>query len=282
MATKNNRNAVGDRVRAFIAEALEERKKERKAWPAGVVPLIGPGWPHLEGTNILGSKVSKELGSPAKSKKQLIWRLKEFHYPYPEGNKSGNSFYQHVQNLGLLDLILNPPMLWHVRRIWWFGRYYEEEATAKLAKKSEHGYPFEFHRKLMFECSSHLHRIQELLKRNEASKEWIGEYRKAILKQLLHEAAIYYPELLPKPKPALQIRLHSFEVGGRLELFDAIEAVLARMGIKNHKLALQLTALFCSSPRQILAHRLDPSPEILRRNVRDRKRTLRKNGRRKA
>ena len=82
----------------------------------------------------------------------------------------------------------------------------------------------------MFECSSHLHRIEALTKKHHVKKSWIREYRKSILKQLLHEAAIYYPELLRWHKPALQIRPHSFGVYMRLNLYDAIEASLPKEG----------------------------------------------------
>jgi len=137
-----------------------------------LAPSIGPGWPHLEGARIFSAKVSKELGSLAESRKQLKFRLEKFLYPYPYGNTIGKTFYQHLHEAGLLDVILNPPVLWEIRRLWWFQRYYEEESMARKNKKSEYGYPLEFHRKLMFECSSHLQRIESLVTGKQVRKDW--------------------------------------------------------------------------------------------------------------
>ena len=270
MAQKNKRNTAGDRLREFIAEALEERENTRKQLPQGLVS-IDPGWPYLEGAGIFSAKVSKEIGSPAESKKQLKFRLEKFLYPYPDGNTIGKTFYQHLRGLGLLDVILNPPVLGEIRRLWWFQHYYEEEKTAQKRRKSEHGYPLGFHRKLMFECSFHLQRIQALQVKNAVKKDWTEKYRTAILKQLLNEATICYPELLRWTRPALKIRPHSFHVDRQLELFDAIEAAFRKEKTKNHKLAMQLTTLICSTPQQILTGKLDPSPDTVRRNIRDRK-----------
>jgi hypothetical protein len=276
MAQKNKQNVAGARLRHFIAEALELRESNQKVLPPGLAPPVWPAWPYLEGSNVLGSKVTKELGSPEQSKREVEWRLKRLPYPYPAGNKKNRTFHKHLQSLGVLDLILSPLVLWEIRRVWWFQRFYGHEVSARRERRSDYGYGVEFHRKLMFECSSHLHRIEALMKKYAVRGKWIEVYRKAILTELLREAAICYPQLLRWrtlrwPKPALQIRPRSFAVDMQLTLYDEIETAFARRKIIKHKLARQLTALVCSTHEDISKWKLNPTPEQIRSNIRDRK-----------
>lgn len=130
MAQKNTPNVTGARLRKLINEALKLRESQQKTLPPGLVPSVWPAWPYVDGSNILGSMVSREIGQPEKSQEELKWRLKQVRYPFPEGNKSGKTFYQHIQSLGLLDLLLNPPLLWEIRQVWWFQGHYGKEASS--------------------------------------------------------------------------------------------------------------------------------------------------------
>jgi hypothetical protein len=105
-----------------------------------------------------------------------------------------------------------PPLLGDIRRVWWFQRYYSGEMDLLTQRKSKYGFPLEFHRKAIFECSAHWHRLQKLSKENAVPEEWFEGCREAVLEELLREAAIYYPKLLERYSPALQIRPHSFAV----------------------------------------------------------------------
>jgi hypothetical protein len=72
-----HKNVAGARLRKLIDEALDNRKKHKKALPDSVVPPVWPAWPYVDGGNILGSTVSKEIGPPEKSQEELEWRLKQ-------------------------------------------------------------------------------------------------------------------------------------------------------------------------------------------------------------
>lgn len=261
-----HKNVAGERLRELIAEAMEERNKDRHL-PATVPPPVWPAWPYLDPGNILGKTVSQEIGPPKRSQQELEWRLKQIPYPYFERTKSGKTFYQHVRTLNLLNILKSPPLLGVIRRVWWFQRYYEGEIDLRRDKKSEYGYPLEFHRKVIFACSSHWHELRTLAEAHAVRKEWFEDYRRAILQEILREAAIYYPQLLEDYSPALQIRPRSFKIHNQLQLYDAIETAFAEKRVTNHKLGQQLTALICSNHKDIARGSLNPTPQ----NVRDRR-----------
>jgi hypothetical protein len=65
----------------FIAEALQI-ERERMAADARkfTIPLhLGPGWPFWD-VGPVSSAVSKEMGQPEKSIREIKWRLKQFLY----------------------------------------------------------------------------------------------------------------------------------------------------------------------------------------------------------
>jgi hypothetical protein len=61
-------------------------------------------------------------------------------------------------------------------------------------------------------------------------------------------------------------------VEAQLEVLDAIRGDFAKLKLRNNKLAYQLTALICSLDSDIATHKLDPTPEKVRRNEKDRRR----------
>ena len=58
---------------------------------------------------------------PEKSKRNIVARLKSFLYPYPQGNKSNKTFYEFLKSLGLLEILINPPLLFRIRMVWHFS-----------------------------------------------------------------------------------------------------------------------------------------------------------------
>ena len=260
-------------LRRQIREAVKASENNRPALPPGAPPNIGLGWPHV-GEELIASKASRNLSTPEKSQARLIARLKTFQYPYPEGNQRHKTFHRHVREEGLLDLLLHPPLLWDIRRAWFFHRYHAIGTRLHQERKSQHGHRLSFHREMMLEISAHLTRILRLARQGQVPRSWFAEYYGAVQKELLREASIVYPELLRWLKPATQIRPHSLEVDLQVDLFHAIEAAFRKRNVVNHKLAYQLAALICSPSNCIKTHRLDPSPETVRRNVRDRSEKL--------
>jgi hypothetical protein len=263
-------------VERFVSEALQAWLKERdKDVKPGDPVREGPPYPYVSGDES-AARASREQGTPEKSQRQLVRRLKRFQYPYVAPHpyavkiRSGKSFYRHVRSLGLLNFLLEPPFLWEVRKAWFFHRHYELEKRRRDRKKSQHGYPLAFHREMMLAIASHLGRISKIAREHRVPRKWFVGYYAQTLKQLLSEASVTYPELLRWFKPNSQLRPHSLDVESRLDVFDAITAEFARKKIKNNTLAYQLTALICSPENCIATHTLDPSPDLVRRNISDR------------
>jgi hypothetical protein len=86
-----------------------EREKDRGTYRDLSGP--GPGWPYLKTNHIFLDEASKEIGTPEKTKRNLQWRLGRFSYPYPDGNKKGKTFFGHLKALGVLNLVLEHPVL---------------------------------------------------------------------------------------------------------------------------------------------------------------------------
>jgi hypothetical protein len=196
----------------------------------------------------------------------LIARLKRFQYPYPQGNKSRKTFYRHLKDAGLLDVLLNLPLIFEIQSEWFFRRYYDLERKSFDRHQSQHGHPMAFHREMMHDLADHLDRVSEIPRSHRVPKTWFIPYRKVVQQQLLREASICYPELLRDFTQAADIRPRQRKGEREASLFQAIESAFAEKGTINHKLAQQLTALICSPPDCIRNGKLDPSPETIRRN----------------
>jgi hypothetical protein len=171
---------------------------------------------------------------------------------------------------------LNPPFLWNIRRAWFNRIDYDFEKEAKRVGKSKHGHPLTFHRELLYATGAHLSKLQKISQKHGVREDWFKDYFPSINKEILREAAVCYPELLrwyrPNSRfsPALEI------VDTQLDIFGALVAEFKKQRQDNNRLAFQLTALICSSQDSIRTGKLDPNPEAVRRNMRDRKKTRKK------
>jgi hypothetical protein len=230
----------------------------------------GPPWPYVTGDKI-AERVGRELSTVEKSRKQLVWRLKRIRYPYGTTARVQKSFYVHVRALDLLDFLLSEPFLDNVYNAWFCRRYYELEKTLFDQKKSQYGYPRDFHRDIMRELSKHWGRIVKIAGKHGVPMGEFAEYLKANQKQLLVQASVCYPELLWRFKRASRITPRSFAVDTRLDIFDAIQKEFTRRKIENDELAYQLTALACSGTSSIVKRLLDPTPDVVRLSVTYRK-----------
>ena len=151
-------------------------------------------------------------------------------------------------------------------------RYYEVEMELKTNGQSRYGFPLEFHRKMMFENAGHLRHLIKISSKHGVPQSWFVDQRADILKRLLREASIVYPELRRWHRTPHKLRPHSLKVEAQLEVLDAIRGDFAKLKLRNNKLAYQLTALICSLDSDIATHKLDPTPEKVRRNEKDRRR----------
>ena len=93
-----------------------------------------------------------------------------------------------------MDFLITPPFLWNVRRAWWFRRYHDIELERRLEKKSQYGYPVEFHREMMLAITAHLARISRIAKKHQVPGEWFKEHYDESLRLLLKETAVSYPQ----------------------------------------------------------------------------------------
>jgi hypothetical protein len=256
---------ASEAVRAWLQE------REKHVGPADPI-REGPPWPYAAGDEI-AARVTRELSTSEKSRKQLLWRLKRFRYPYGTTAKVPKSFYTHVKVLGLLNFLLSQPFLDKVRSAWFFRRHFELEKELFQQRKSQYGYPREFHRDIMRELSKHWGRIIKIAGRHGVPMAQFAEYLAAIQKQLVVQASVCYPELQWRSrfKRASRITPHSLAVEKRLEIFDAIQAEFAKRKITNDELAYQLTALICSGRTAITRRVLEPTPDVVRLSVTNRK-----------
>ena len=94
----------------------------------------------------IAERVDREYSTVEKSRKQLLWRLKRIRYPYGTTARIQKTFYVYVRASDLLDFLLSEPFLDKVYIAWYCRRYYELEKTVFDQKKSQYGYPWEFHR----------------------------------------------------------------------------------------------------------------------------------------
>jgi hypothetical protein len=276
-------------LKQFIDEALAEWLKERQRNQRGLTLGVdtGPPWPNF-GQEI-GRQASRKLSTLESSRKQLVRRLKRIPYPYVDPsstqtqgsnqhrkNQHRKSSYTHVQSLGLLNFLLNPPFLSLVRRVWLFHLDYDIETGLRRKKKSQFGYPLDFHREMMQAIASALRRVSGIAAKHRVHRKWFAHYYAHSLRQLLRDASNLYPHLPFKHTPIertpiSRTRPQSFAVDLRAELFNALTKEFAARRKKNDKLAYQLTALICSPRSCITTRTLNPNPELVRRNMMDRK-----------
>ena len=246
-----------------------------KAWPAEeqqTDPSLptdeSHSWPHSSGIGS-AAEINHQIGPPEQSRRELVARLDDFDYPYPEGNKKHKTFYDHLESRGLLPSIIEPPFLWTVRMVWWWRKALDVEGELKERGLSERRIPLKFHRVMMNLVCEHHSKVEKLCKSyGVLGQPWIGEYLAALNRRFLGEAKFVYPEAYRRLTPSSQ--LHSYHPGStsQLEIYRAIMDLQARCGKKrNNKLAHQLTALICSSPESIKKQKLEPNPEAVRRSI---------------
>jgi hypothetical protein len=258
-------------LKQFVSEALWTELAERDKHLKSSGPVrLGPPWPYVSGDKI-SARVSRELSTIAKSRRQLVRRLQRIRYPYQSTAKISHSFYFQVKKFRLLTFLRSREFLYRVRRAWFFRRHYELEKDLFDQRKSQDGYPLIFHRDILREISKHWDRIVKITGKYGGPTEQFAKYQKAIQEQLLVEASACYPELQRWFKRASRIGPRSCAVEIRCEIYDAIQAELARRSIGNDELACQLTALICSGTSSIENHRLAPTPDSVRLSVKNRK-----------
>jgi hypothetical protein len=211
-----------DKVEGFVSEALQawHDERDKDVMLFGTVRAEPP--PLYVGGDEIAARANREQGTPEKSQKQLLRRLKRFRYPYVAPNlyavrnTSGETFYRHVQSLGLLSFLLEPPFLWEVRKAWYFRRVHELETEQRVEKKTPSSYPWVFHQEMMFAIAGQLARISKIAEKHRVPRKWFQDYYDESLRQLLLETSVAYPEWMRRKTPLSRIRPRSLGVVMRL------------------------------------------------------------------
>jgi hypothetical protein len=262
----------------YIAEALQLEKEKMEKLAAklpGVAPPIWPAWPYWD-SGTTHSAVSKELGTLDDSIREIQWRLKQVRYPYQGGTtRNRKTLYERAKALGILGKLVQPPLLSEIRRFWWFQKHDQYNYELKKNKKSEYGLPLAVHYELVFELSAHLAKLETLVKAHKPKtsktrNKWLEtfyEYRRATLKQILNEAALFYPQIQYRLIPAAQINNKDDKIPAQVALFTSIGAVLKGNDVPSNKFAFHLTSAICTPKKSVRKRRLSPTPETVRTNI---------------
>src|SRR5438445_6235326 len=133
-----------DPLKEYLSASLPERAPKHPGDPADEGPV--PPIPDIREPHEL------------KSREEFISRLRTFYYPYRAGNpqnKKGETFFVHLQSLGLLDAISAQEFTWHIRMVWFMDAVFRSEKHLKKNRLSYAKYSFEFHQKMMQEIFNH-------------------------------------------------------------------------------------------------------------------------------
>jgi hypothetical protein len=267
--------ALRELIGTALAAAIAEREKVVRDMPD--ILFDWPPWPYWN-NDAAAKKASAKLGTLKTTlRSDLIWKLKQFKYPYdrddPLGmrSKDPHTAYRYAQSEGILAMLTSEAILARIRFFYW-TRFFEE-FSADLGKMSEHGYPLVFHRGFMLQLATQWNQVAKLQTKYKIADQWFTDYRASILKQCLREAAIYFPEIqriqfgMPLI-PANKLRSPERKIMAQKDLVDDLYKELERRGHKSRKFCYFFTALICSSRQQIESdNELSPEPETIRTNV---------------
>lgn len=254
----------------YLKAEVERQAKEREQpdyLPIVTVPRRVP-WP-LEDWGDISRRAAFERPDPdpETTKTMLQDRLQKVLYPQPQGNKRGKTFFNHLQENGLENILFTPDVFWEIRLAWSLGEYERIERDFRRTGLSGHGIPAKFHLAVMTRLFAHLKELRKLAHEYAVPDVWLANYFAALQKQLLVDAAAYWPRLSEGFIRASRLREYSIRLSLQCEIFSAITKALHRQHKRNKKLALQLTALACSSLNSVCTGKLDVSPDSVKQNV---------------
>lgn len=261
-------------IQQYATEAFEayvaERKRLREKYPSDPTDssdLSG----HLPQPNLIFSRIGEEQSDLGQSRNEIVERLQKIRYPYPTSNDPGGrkTLYQHLSDRGILDLLLEPPLLFNIRMIWAFQRSYGMETQLFKAKKSQYEIPLKLHRQMLTELVRHVRQLDKFANNPEVPRDWFSGYRTQILSAILREAAVCYPKMPESSKAAAQIRPLAGKISDQMMLFEEITRALATRNIKSDKLTYHLVACLYSPLGVVRTGKLEPLPASVSKTIRD-------------
>lgn len=261
-----------DKLQQIVRESFEALGTNRKRFK-GMFQGEARLYRKLTGLNVVGSQLLDQL-TLEKVREHLEWRLKKISYPYPPPpervEKNGfKSFYQHFQQRGILDLVLNPPLLEDIAQTWLDLRSYDLYKQLHVNGRSQYRHPLTFHREAMEEIAGHLQQLSDISSKHHVALNWFGGYVSQVRKALLREAEIYYPDIPASFKKASEFAPQAQKIAAQLILFGSVVDIFRfNQIVDSMKLAYHLTALICSHTAAIDEGKLEPTPKTISKNVR--------------
>jgi hypothetical protein len=251
--------------------AWYESERQRRDKLRDVIAISSPSYDPAD--DPIGELLRAESDSSNGVKKAFLRRLKQIEYPFPKSarKKTVETTYEVVRKQKLLGALLSPTFISYIKLIWFLQSYYSKERHFHELRESKFGYPLVFHRKAMWQMARHLQSLESLAAKHHVPEDWFSEYRPAILKVLLREAVIFYPQLaFENYKEARRILPVKSAGDLQMETFRAIKSIQPKGRVISNNLAYHLTALICSPISVIDNHRLEPTPTGVGRNIRAR------------
>jgi len=202
-----------------------------------------------------------------KLREDLTARLKAFPFPY-EGHGSGETFYEHLEGLGLLDCLLHGQLFWEVKLWLELEEVRKRERELSSQKRSAYKLPVAFHQQMATAILNHIRYVHGLLAKHGGGENWVRDYLHAAELQLLWELRclpshiIMYPYIMKK-----NWRLTKND--GLLDMYESVSeaftAACRRKPLRGMKeLLYAVTALIWSPPACLATGSLKPSPATVK------------------
>jgi hypothetical protein len=207
------------------------------------------------------------------ARRDLQSRLKRISYPYPPPGtrRSFKSFYDHFQQRDLLRFVLSADFLEDVALSWLDRSTYDLKRRLRSKKLSLDDHPLKFYEEALQEHVRYLQQLSATATKHRVSVRHFSRECSAILKAVLREAAICYPQAPQSFKAASESAIPAAQrIADQIIVFGSAMDVFRFNRVTNAKrTAYQLTALVCSPPDSIEQGKLKPNPETVERNIRD-------------
>jgi hypothetical protein len=164
---------------------------------------------------------------------QLLKRLKELSYPYPETTKVRRTFFERLQSLGLVDTLLSESVLGEIRTALLVFEIEERQRELQREGRSGHKNPLGFHRSILQAIFQHVQKIRKLVNEHQPNDQWMARYLHAADEQMFEEARAifpFYPHVSPRHFPT-KLSLSWRDM--LLSVYDIVWTALERGGLKR-------------------------------------------------
>lgn len=259
-------------LQKYIEEAYQAWYAEREAFHRKFdsIPISETfDWQYQPGGNRLSLKLKKQTYEETKS--LLRARMEAVNYPYPpEEGKTPKTLFSVVQSRNLLDVVFDSEVIRTVHFIWAFRHRDRVQDDLRKNQQSAYGYPRKFHRAVLKELARHLEFLDKQVADNYVPADWFSAYRAALLKALLREATIEYPDFPRSFTPANKMSATKQLAEFQYQLFETIRRAVPKQQTISDNLGFYLVAVVFSDDDYIRRHQFSPMPQAVASNLRSR------------